>query len=118
MIRYRVDATSGGTAYSEPATGDSVRYRGAVVVNSAVSSQLPGIEWFMEDSVYNDLLANHRQDDIQGAAVWSYNGQVIDSALMSIRGNSSRTDKKVNWKIELPKGYTFDLGGKLPYPLE
>ncbi|WP_434620286.1 PKD domain-containing protein [Arthrobacter sp. A5] len=118
LIRYRVDATSGGTTYSEPAAGDSVRYRGVVVVNTAVGSQLPVIEWFMDDAVFNDILANHRQDDVQGAAVWSYNGQVIDGALMSVRGNSSRTDAKVNWKVELPKGYTFDLGGQLPYPLD
>ncbi len=118
LIRYRIDAVSGGTAYSEPAKGDSARYRGVVVVNSAVSSQLPVIEWFMEDAVYDDILANHRQDDVQGAAVWSYNGQVVDAALMSVRGNSSRTDAKVNWKVEFPKGYTFDLGGQLPYALD
>jgi len=118
LIRYRVDAASGGKAYSAPATGDSVRYRGVVVLNSGVTSQLPVIEWFMEDSVYNNILANHRQDDFQGAAVWAYNGQVIDGVLMNIRGNSSRTAAKVNWKVELPKGYDFNLGGQLPYPLD
>ncbi|MBG0737866.1 PKD domain-containing protein [Paeniglutamicibacter antarcticus] len=118
LIRYRVDAKSAGTSYSVPAAGDSARYRGVVVVNSTVSSQLPVIEWFMEDAVYDDILANHRADDVQGAAVWSYNGEVIDGALMSVRGNSSRTEPKVNWKVELPKGYTFDLAGQLPYPLD
>ena len=37
---------------------------------------------------------------------------------MNVRGNSSRTDAKVNWKVEMPKGYEFDLGGQLPYPLD
>jgi PKD repeat protein len=118
LIRYRVDASAGGTGYSEPAAGDSVRYRGVVVLNSAVSSSLPVIEWFMDDAVYNDILANHRYDDYQGAAVWAYNGQVIDGALMNVRGNTSRSNAKVSWKVELPKGYIFDLGGKLPYPLD
>jgi len=118
LIRYRVDATSGGTAYSAPAAGDSVRYRGVVVLNTSVTSQLPIIEWFMDDAVYNNILANHRQDDFQGAAVWAYNGQVIDGVLMNIRGSSSRTAAKVNWKVELPKGYEFNLGGQLPYPLD
>lgn len=118
LIRYRVDATSGGTTYSAPASSDSVRYRGVVVLSSSVTSKLPIIEWFMDDAVYSDILANHRQDNVQGAAVWAYNGQVIDGALMSVRGNSSRTAAKVNWKVELPKGYTFDLGGQLPYPLD
>jgi len=118
LIRYRIDATSGTVAYSAPAKGDSARYRGVVVRNSAVTSQLPIIEWFMADAVYNDILANHRYDDVPGAAVWAYNGQVIDGALMSVRGNSSRAAAHVNWKVELPKGYEFDLGGKLSYPLD
>jgi PKD repeat protein len=118
LVRYRVDATYGSTSYSAPSADDSVRYRGVVVTNTAVNSQLPVIEWFMDPAVYDDLLANHRLDDVQGDAVWSYNGQVYDGVKMSIRGNSSRTDAKVNWKVELPKGYEFDLGGQLPYPLD
>jgi PKD repeat protein len=118
LVRYRIDAVSGTTKYSEPSADDSVHYRGVVVTNPAVSTKLPVIEWFMDDGVYADLLANHRQDDVTGAAVWSYDGTVIDGVEMSIRGNSSRTDTKVNWKVQLPKGYTFDLGGRLPYPLD
>ncbi|WP_287930936.1 lamin tail domain-containing protein, partial [Arthrobacter sp.] len=118
LLRYRVDAMAGGISYADPPAGDSVRYRGVVVLNSAVNTQLPVIEWFMEDAVYDDILANHRMDKFQGAAVWAYNGQVIDGVLMSVRGNSSRTAPKVSWKVELPKGYTFDLGGKMPYPLD
>ena len=118
LIRYRVDALSGTTAYAAPVTGDSMRYHGVVVLNSAVTTQLPVIEWFMEDAVYEDILANHRMDKFKGAAVWAYNGEVIDGVQMSVRGNSSRTAPKVSWKIQMPKGYTFDLGGKLEYPLD
>lgn len=118
LIRYRIDATSGTVAYSAPADGDSVRYRGVVVLNTAVTSQLPIIEWFMADAVYENILAEHRYDDFQGAAVWAYNGEVIDGVLMNVRGNSSRAAAHVNWKVELPKGYEFDLGGRLSYPLD
>jgi hypothetical protein len=118
LIRYRVDAKSGATDYSAPAADDTVRYRGVVVRDSAITSQLPVIEWFMDDAVYDDILANHRFDDVAGEAVWAYNGEVIDGALMSVRGNSSRDSTKVNWKVQLPKGYMFDLGGKLDYPLD
>ncbi|GAB3129650.1 lamin tail domain-containing protein [Glaciibacter psychrotolerans] len=118
LIRYRIDAVAGSVAYSEPASGDSMRYRGVVVVNSSVVTQLPVIEWFMDDAVYNDLLAHHREDDVQGAAVWSYNGDVYDNVRMNIRGHASRAEAKVNWKVELPAGYTFTLGGALPYPLD
>jgi len=118
LIRYRIEARVNGVSISEPAAGASVRYRGVVVRDPNVTSKIPIIEWFMDDAVYADILANHRQDDVQGAAVWAYDGTVIDGVLMSVRGNSSRTDPKANWKVELPKGYTFDLGGKLPYPLD
>ncbi|AMB58919.1 CotH kinase family protein [Microterricola viridarii] len=118
LIRYRIDAMAGSKAYSMPAAGESMRYRGVVVRDSAVTSQLPVIEWFMDDAVYADILANHRLDDVAGAAVWAYNGEVIDGVQMSVRGNSSRTDAKVNWKVVMPAGYKFDLGGQLPYALD
>ncbi|WP_158437797.1 PKD domain-containing protein [Naasia lichenicola] len=118
LVRYRIDATRGAATFSAPAADDSARYRGVVVTNSAVSTQLPVIEWFMDDAVYNDLLANHREDDVQGAAVWSYNGEVFDNVLMNIRGGASRQAAKVQWKVELPKGYEWDMGGQLPYPID
>ena len=89
-----------------------------VVKNPAVVSPLPVIEWFMEDAVYNDILANHRYDDYQGAAVLAYDGVVYDNALMSVRGNSSRSMTKVSWKVEMPKGHELDMGSKLPYTLD
>ena len=122
LVRYRVDAVSpaatGAVAYSAPAADDSVRYRGVVVRDPAVTSTLPTIEWFMDDAVYEDILANHRIDGEPGPAVWAYDGVVYDNVLMNVRGNSSRTAAKVNWKVELPAGYSFDLGGQLPYPLD
>lgn len=117
LVRYRIDAND-GAAYSEPPATDSVQYRGYVVTNPSVTSQLPIIEWFMDDAVYNDILANHREDDFQGDAVWAYDGQVWDGVKMSVRGNSSRTDAKVNWKVEFPDGYETDFGGILPYALD
>ncbi|WP_210506476.1 PKD domain-containing protein [Naasia sp. SYSU D00057] len=118
LIRYRIEATAGGQPVSFPVAGDTINYKGVVVTNPAASTELPTIEWFMEDSVYEDLRANHREDDVQGAAVWSYNGEVIDNVLMNIRGGTSRTLDKNNWKVELPKGYEWTMGGALPYPLD
>ncbi|WP_210506245.1 lamin tail domain-containing protein [Naasia sp. SYSU D00057] len=117
LVRYRIDAARAGATFSAPAADDSITYRGVVVTDPSYASQLPVIEWFMEDAVYDDLRANHRTDDVQGPAVWSYNGEVIDNVLMNVRGGSSRTLDKNNWKVELPKGHGFDLGGQLPYPL-
>ncbi len=118
LIRYRIDATTPTGSVAYPAVGDTIRYAGVVVKNPAVTSNLPVIEWFMDDAVYNDLLANHRFDDVTGPAVITYNGTVYDGATMRVRGNSSRSEAKVNWKIEMAKGYELDLGPLAPYKLD
>jgi len=118
LVRYRIDATAAGQAFSYPPAGDSVQYAGVVVTNPAVSTNLPVIEWFMEDAVYNDLLANHRYDNVTGPAVLAYDGTVYDNVAMRIRGNTSRSRPKVSWKVEMASGHDFDMGAKLPYQLD
>lgn len=118
LVRYRINATSQATALASPEVADSIHYHGVVVKNPAVVTPLPVIEWFMQDSVYNDLLANHRYDDVQGEAVIAYDGQVYDNARMNVRGNTSRSMTKVSWKVEMPVGHELDMGSKLPYTLD
>ncbi|HET7900724.1 MAG TPA: lamin tail domain-containing protein [Candidatus Nanopelagicales bacterium] len=118
LVRYRIDAGFLSVPFSFPAADDTTRYTGVVVKNPAAASQLPVFEWFMQDAVYNDLLANHRFDDVTGDAVIAYEGTVYDSVKMRIRGNTSRTRAKVSWKVELPAGHTTSLGGRLPYALD
>jgi hypothetical protein len=119
LVRYRIDATAGDDqVFSYPAAGETVNYAGYVVRNPAVSTNLPVVEWFMEDAVYNDLLANHRYDNVTGPAVISYDGIVYDNVAMRIRGNTSRARPKVAWKVEMPSGHDFDMGARLPYPLD
>lgn len=119
LVRYRIDATAGNNqAFSYPAADDTVHYAGVVVRNPAVSTNLPVLEWFMADAVYNDLLANHRYDNVTGAAVLAYDGTVYDNVAMRIRGNTTRARPKVAWKVEMPAGHDFDMGTKLPYLLD
>ncbi|MFZ0157920.1 MAG: CotH kinase family protein, partial [Kineosporiaceae bacterium] len=118
LIRYRIDATAGAVAFSAPAATDSIRYQGVVVTNPTVTSTLPVIEWFMEDSVYADLLANHRCDDVTGDAVIAYNGTVYDGAKMKIRGQSTCTRPKPNWKVEMAPGHDMDFRPYMPYLLD
>lgn len=118
LVRYRIEATWNGLTFSHPAATDSIRYEGVVVRDPAVTSNLPVIEWFMEDAVYQDLLANHRFDNVTGPAVIAFDGRVWDNAAMRIRGNTSRTRAKVSWKVEMPPGHDFEMPGRLPYPLD
>jgi chitodextrinase len=119
LVRYRIAATAANNqAFAYPPAGDTVHYAGVVVLNPAVSTNLPVVEWFMEDAVYNDLLANHRYDDVSGTAVIAYDGTVYDNVAMRVRGNTSRSRAKVSWKVEMPSGHDFDMGAKLPYLLD
>ncbi len=50
LIRYRVNGVSQAIAIAAPDPTDSIHYLGVVVKNPAVVTQLPVIEWFMEDA--------------------------------------------------------------------
>jgi hypothetical protein len=118
LVRYRLEATKDGVAFTYPAAGDSINYEGVVVRDPSVDTQLPVFEWFMEDAVYDDILANHRYDNFYGAAVVAFDGQVIDNARMRVRGQSSRDNPKVNWKVDLPAGRLLDMRPLMNYPLD
>lgn len=118
LVRYRVEAALGGVSFSYPAAGDTINYAGLVVKDPSVVTNLPVFEWFMENSVYNDILANHRYDNFYGEAVVAYDGQVIDNARMRVRGQSSRNNPKVNWKVDLPAGQFLDMRPLMNYPLD
>jgi hypothetical protein len=118
LVRYRVDVSSETAAAGVPDPTDTIDYLGVVVVDPSVSTNLPLLEWFMDDAVHDDILENHRLDDVTGPAVISINGEVIDNVEMRVRGNTSRADAKVNWKVEFPKGYLFDMGGLLEEPVD
>src|SRR4029079_12379878 len=105
LVRYRISGVSQAVPIAAPDPTDSLHYLGVVVKNPAVVTPLPVIEGFMPDAVYNDILANHRYDDVQGEAVIAYNGAVYDNARMSVRGNTSRSMTKVSWKVEMPAGH-------------
>ena len=119
LVRYRIDAVSLGVPFSYPATGDSVRYRGVVVLQPRGHHQparhrvVHGGRRLQRHAGQPPLRRRHRARRSSPTTA-----QVYDGARMSVRGNSTRTKPKVNWKVELPKGHDFDLGGELPYPLD
>jgi hypothetical protein len=118
LVRWRIDASAAGNAFAYPVLGDTVNYEGVVVGNPGVTTALPVFEFFMEDAVLADLRTNHRYDNVTGPAVVAWKGQVVDNATMRVRGNTSRAENEVNWKVELPKGRTLDMRPLMPYALD
>lgn len=119
LLRYRISATSGSQTATYPAVGDSRPYDGVVVQNpNAANAQFPVLQWFMPDSVYQDMITNHRCDYFEAPATFAWNGQVLDGGQMRIKGHHSCQDPKAKWDVDLPSGYTFDFGPPFSYPVD
>ena len=117
LVRYRLVGSSGAGEGTWPRQGDGMKYHGTVV-QSPAESQLPRLQWFVTDKSYNKIYYDR---DLYGdngyPTVIAYNGEVFDNALMRIRGNQSRLNEKRKWKIVLPPGYEWDMGGLLENPV-
>lgn len=119
LVRFRIAGSKGLFTGSYPIPGDSRPYDGWVVKDPALSTaQLPVLQWFMPDDVYNDMNTNHRCDGVDANATFAWNGMVLDGGLMHIKGHTTCTDLKAKWDVELPSGYTFDFGAPFPHPMK
>ncbi len=118
MVRYKIAASHGSQSANLPVTGDTSPYLGTVVSNPANTAKYPLFQWFMTDADYNNLNTNHRCDDVTAPAAIYYNGQFIDNAAFKTKGQSSCTDPKAKWDVDLPSGHLMDLGPAFAYPMD
>lgn len=117
LVRYRIVGSSAAGEGSWPRQGDGMTYLGTVVQSEAESA-LPRLQWFVPPKQYQKIYTDR---DLYGdngyPTVIAYNGEVFDNALIRIRGNQSRLNEKRKWKIILPAGYQWDMGGLLESPV-
>lgn len=119
LVRFKVAATKGAQSAAYPPVGDSRPYDGYVHHDSDFdTAQFPVLQWFMPEPVYQDMITNHRCDDVDANATFVWNGKVLDGGAMHIKGDSSCPDPKAKWDVELPAGHTFDFGAPFDYPLK
>ncbi len=116
LVRYKI-ILGGPNPVQSPPVNDSINYHG-VTVQHGISSALPVIELFIPDDVIDDLLANHRFDDVTGEVAVAVGGVVYDNATMRVRGASSRANDKPSWKVKLPSGYLITRPDLLSYPFD
>lgn len=116
LLRYRIQATNAVRASSWPRVDDTMIYEGVVAANN-ITSAIPVLEWFISDSDYNDI-TSHPTVDIEHTAVLAYDGNVIDNAVVNIRGAASQTVPKPNWKFSLPQGHDLMIPGHLIEPVD
>ena len=120
LVRYRIGVLDPiGIALSAPQIGDGFNYLGYTIADPSVVTDMPLFEWFMDPADWDDLITNHRTDDILFPAVLVYDGNVYDNIGLRLRGgNRSRQWPKPNFKIEFPSGHDFTEADLLVTPVD
>lgn len=117
LIRFRLTGELAGVIGQWPRQGDGSQYGGTVVATPS-ASPLPRLQWFMDDKSFSEL-RNKRKlvGDAGFPAVFAFNGEVIDNALIRVKGQESRGRDKNKYKVTLPAGRLWDMGGNLESPV-
>ena len=118
LVRFRLTGGSSGNEGQWPRHGDGENY-GGTVVDSPAASPLRRLQWFMDDADRSQM--NNKKRDLSGdtgfAAVFAFNGEIIDNALIRVKGQESRGRDKNKYKVTLPAGRQWDMGGQLETPV-
>lgn len=119
LIRFRIDVI-GPIAGAYPRVGDGANYAGTVVASEAnPPTPLTRFQWFIPDEVYEEArIETTLHGDDGFPAVFAVNGEVMDNVIIRIKGNQARSNKKRKWKVMLPAGHEWDMGGMLDNPVD
>lgn len=121
LIRYRLMKLVNGTEMpwqiSRETTSGTSLYDGTVVASEA-DTNLIRLQWFMDDENFT-LLRTKRElnGDTGFPAVFAINGEIVDNALIRIKGQESRHRNKNKYKVTLPADTTWDFDGLLEEPV-
>jgi hypothetical protein len=106
LIRVRFESLDSEGITKLPSEDDTMPTRG-FVVGASNSGDLPVFRWYIEPSVFEDLITNHLQDDAYVPTVVALGNQVFDNAKVRVKGESSVHYPKRKYKFKLPKGYNI-----------
>lgn len=110
LVRYKIQATNPDGTASSPGTDDTLNYY-PYIVDDGQTAGIPIVRWYMDPADYDDMNDNHAIDKQQFPAVIAVGDQIIDNALVRIKGQSSVSFPKRKYKFDLPKGYTIQPSG-------
>ncbi len=117
LVRYRINGKVGNSSVVWPSADRGSEYDGTVV-SSSDPTPLPRLQWFMDDGAFQDLRENRKLEGDTGfPAVFAYNGEIIDNALIRIKGQESRGRNKNKYKVSLPGGTEWDMQGLIREPV-
>lgn len=115
LVRFRLIGRGAGSEGTYPRQGDGSVYTGTVVAGEPdAPTSLPRLQWFMPDEVYDLARFETTLHGDEGfSAVFAYDGEIMDNVTIRVKGNQARSNKKKKWKVMLPAGHTWDMGGLL-----
>lgn len=115
LVRFRIELSDGGNVGQYPRVGDGARYTGTVVAGEPdAPTPLTRFQWFIPDDVYDVARVETTLHGDEGfPAVFAVNGEIMDNVTIRIKGNQARSNKKRKWKVMLPAGHQWDMGGLL-----
>ncbi|MCK4660099.1 MAG: CotH kinase family protein [Phycisphaerae bacterium] len=117
LVRFRIEATGTTGQMSHPRTDDTVQYTGTVIEDASLSSNLPIFHWFMDPDRYQAALDHLWTDETEPAVLW-YGGVLYDNVQVRLRGQSSRSWPKPNWKFLFPQGHDFTAPDLIQLPVD
>ncbi len=104
MVRWRVTGTdSAGGLPKNPtylSATNSPEYRGTIIANPGVTSALPILHWYVQNSTAAMSSTGTR------CSVW-YLGTLYDNVDVRLRGGSSTSWPKISYKFDFNSGYHF-----------
>jgi hypothetical protein len=116
IIRYRIHVAGATGLMDYPRTDDTITYVGTYIPIPQTTS-LPVLEWLMDNVDYNHAI-QHKFTDQTEPCMLFYAGKLYDGVRTRVRGQTSRSFAKPNWKFILPHNHDLDTGGLLDEPVD
>jgi len=110
LVRYRIEALGSTGQMAQPRVDDTINYRGTVVLDPALASDLPILHWYIDPVDFQAAL-DHKLTDATEPAVLFADGRLWDNIQIRVMGQSSRSYPKNHWKFIFPQGNDFIAPG-------
>jgi len=119
LVRYRIEGRGPGALGDTtfPRDDDTATYTGTAVIDPALNSNLPILQWFMDPADYAAALGHKNTDDTEPCVLY-YDGTVYDAVQTRVRGQSAREWVKPPWKFFFPQGHNFSAPNLILQPVD